>query len=224
LESRYKSFVGMHEVPVVYGMTIGEYGKMVKGEGWNGTSGCKLSVIPNDNYDHMTFYELPTRPSPNLPNMTSIYLYPSLCFFEGTVVSLGRGTDKPFQIAGHPDYIKGKFQFVPKGVPGSTSPVLMNRTCTGIDLSEMRKEKLQKLEKIDLAYLIDFYQTLPEKKNFFNNYFNVLAGTGTLKQQIIENLSEAEIQRSWAFEQEKFKKIREKYLLYRDFESRIDVK
>ena len=119
LEPRFKSFVGMHEIPIVYGMTIGEYARMVKGENWNNTGKCELRVVQLKGYDHKTFYKLPIKPSPNLPNMKSIYLYPSLCLFEGTVVSIGRGTDKPFQIIGHPDYVKGKYQFVPKSVEGA---------------------------------------------------------------------------------------------------------
>lgn len=225
LESRFTTFVGLHPVPVVYGMSIGEYAQMVVGEKWNGTGNCHLRVIPVKNYEHSLFYSLPVKPSPNLPNMTSVYLYPSLCFFEGTVVSIGRGTDKPFQIIGHPDYVSGSYQFVPESKPGmSSNPKLMGRTCSGIDLSNRNIDSLLKYPRIELSYLLDFYQKLPNKKEFFTNYFNLLAGNATLKQQIIEGLSENEIRNSWAFEIEKFKKIREKYLLYRDFESRIDLK
>jgi uncharacterized protein YbbC (DUF1343 family) len=225
LEPRFTSFVGLHAVPVVYGMSIGEYAQMVVGENWNGAGNCRLRVIPLANYDHSLFYSLPVKPSPNLPNMTSVYLYPSLCFFEGTVVSIGRGTDKPFQVIGHPDYFSGSYQFVPESKPGmSTNPKLKGRTCSGIDLSERNLDSLLKQSSLEMKYLLDFYHKLPNKKEFFNNYFNLLAGNATLKQQIIEGLSEAEIRNSWAFEIEKFKKIREKYLLYRDFESRIELK
>ena len=225
LENRFSSFVGLHNVPIVYGMTIGEYGLMVKGEGWNGTSKCQLRIIPILNYDHTSYYELKYKPSPNLPNIRSIYLYPSLCLFEGTVVSIGRGTDFPFQIIGHPDYIKGKFHFVPEVKIGASSdPKLLGRTCSGIDLSQKDISELRENAQLDFNYLIDFYKNLPDKKSFFNNYFNLLAGNSTLQQQITEGLSEDEIRVSWAYDLEIFKKIREKYLLYKDFETRIDLK
>jgi uncharacterized protein YbbC (DUF1343 family) len=224
LEPRFKSFVGLHEIPVVYGMTIGEYALMVKGENWNATERCRLRVIPIDKYDHQTFYNLPIKPSPNLPNMRSVYLYPSLCFFEGTTVSIGRGTDFPFQVIGHPDFALGSYIFIPEPTKGSKTPKLMGRSCSGVNLSATPLEVLRKEEKINFSYLLSFYQALPDKKSFFNSYFNLLAGNSVLKQQIIEGKSEEEIRKTWAFDLEKFKKIREKYLLYRDFESRIELK
>lgn len=225
LEGRFTSFVGLHPVPVVYGMTIGEYALMVVGENWNNAGNCNLRVIPNLSYDHTIHYQLPIKPSPNLPNARSIYLYPSLCFFEGTVVSIGRGTDKPFQVIGHPDYVKGSFEFIPRSKPGmSTSPKLMDRTCSGVDLSEINMDSLLRNPGIDLRYLIDFYTELPDKKIFFNNYFNLLSGNAALKQQIIEGMPLNDIYESWSFEIEKFRKIREKYLLYKDFDERIELK
>ena len=225
LESRFTSFVGLHPIPVVYGMTIGEYANMVVGENWNNTGACKLRVIRLINYDHPSRYDLPVKPSPNLPNMTSIYLYPSLCFFEGTVVSIGRGTDKPFQVIGHPDYVKGSFQFVPEVRAGAASnPKLLGRTCNGVDLSRSNIDSLIEQARLDLSHLIGFFNALPDKKNFFTNYFNLLAGNASLKQQIIEGKDEDEIRQSWAFEIDRFKKIREKYLLYRDFEERVELK
>ena len=224
LEPRFKSFVGMHEIPVVYGMTIGEYALMVKGEEWNNTKDCALRVIPLKNYDHTKFYSLPVKPSPNLPNMKSIYLYPSLCFFEGTVVSIGRGTEYPFQIIGHPDYAIGQYIFTPHSTEGSKEPKLKDRACFGVSLAQKSDKELQNMAKLDLSYLTQFYKQLPDKKNFFNNYFNLLAGNAILKQQIIEGKEEEEIRNSWAFDLEKFKKIREKYLLYTDFESRVELK
>ncbi len=224
LEPRFKSFVGMHEVPVVYGMTIGEYGMMVKGENWNSTGECNLRVIPNGKYDHNTFYELPIRPSPNLPNMRSIYLYPSICFFEGTVVSVGRGTEYPFQVIGHPDYAIGSYIFVPESTEGSKNPKLKGRNCFGMSFTSWPMDELREMRRLNLTYLISFYNYLPVKKDFFINYFNLLAGNATLKQQIIDEIPEEEIRASWEFDLEKFKKIREKYLLYEDFEDRIDLK
>lgn len=223
LEPRFRSFVGLHEVPVIYGMTIGEYARMVKGEDWNATANCRLRVIPLDRYDHNTEYNLPIKPSPNLPNMRSVYLYPSLCFFEGTVVSIGRGTEYPFQIIGHPDFAIGSYIFTPRSGPGSKEPKLKDRACFGLNLTGMTEQDARNLARINLTYLISFYNYLPEKKDFFNNYFNLLAGNATLKQQIIEGKKEAEIRKSWAFDTERFKKIREKYLLYPDFESRIEI-
>lgn len=223
LETRFKSFVGMHEVPVVYGMTIGEYALMVIGEKWSGTENCLLRVIPIDKYDHNTVYNLPVRPSPNLPNMKSVYLYPSLCFFEGTVVSIGRGTDLPFQVVGHPDYAAGNFTFIPKSTEGSKEPKLLGRSCSGINLSIRDEMDIRSESRLNLSYLIDFYRAIPDKKTFFTNYFNLLAGNTILRQQIIEGKSEKEIRSTWAFDLDKFKKIREKYLLYPDFEVRIQI-
>ena len=172
----------------------------------------------------MTYYKLPIKPSPNLPSMRSVYLYPSLCFFEGTVVSIGRGTDKPFQVIGHPDYALGSYIFIPHSTAGSKSPKLEGRNCFGLNLESVPEEDLIKEARINLTYILSFYKNLPNKKDFFNNYFNLLAGNSALKQQIIGGDSEGEIRKSWAFDLEKFKKKREKYLLYPDFESRIDLK
>lgn len=219
LESAYKSFVGMHPVPVVYGMTIGEYGQMINGERWlaNGIQ-ADLTVIPCSNYDHETYYNLPIKPSPNLPNIQSILLYPSLCFFEGTTVSVGRGTDKQFQIYGHPAYKDGSFKFAPKAGPGSKYPKHQNKTCYGVSLESVTKGALHERKRLDLGYLIDAHRNLTSQDKQFwladNNFFEKLAGTSTLRKQINNGLSEDEIRSSWTAGIEKFKNTRAKYLLY----------
>lgn len=227
LEPRFKSFVGMHPVPIVHGMTVGEYARMINGEGWlAGAKKCKLKVIKAEGYDHNAVYELPVRPSPNLPNMASIYLYPSLCLFEGTIVSVGRGTDKPFQIYGHPKLYEGDYDFTPRSIPGaSKDPKYEGVECHGYDLEEYGEKSARKAARIDLSWLIKAHQSFgeEEQRDFFNNYFNTLAGNAQLRQQIKEGKTEEEIRKTWAFGIENFKKIREKYLLYRDFEFRIAI-
>jgi uncharacterized protein YbbC (DUF1343 family) len=221
LKQSHASFVGLHEVPVVYGMTVGEYARMVNGEGWlaNGIK-CDLTVVPCAGYDHRTFYELPVKPSPNLPNMRSIYLYPSLCFFEGTVVSVGRGTDKQFQVIGAPGATVGDFTFTPQPMEGSKYPPQQGKLCRGFDLTELSIDSLRQRKGLNLAYLIDFYKSYPDKTNFFlkTAHFDALAGGAELKQQIIDGKSEAEIVNSWQDGLRKFRLIRKKYLLYYDFE------
>lgn len=225
-EPKYKSFVGMHPVPIVHGMTIGEYARMINGERWlAGNKTCELTVVQMKGYDHNSFYRLPRKPSPNLPNMHSVYLYPSLCLFEGTIMSVGRGTDEPFQVIGHPDFTIGSYQFTPRSIPGaSKNPKLLGRTCYGISLAQTNIRDLQELDALNLEWLISAYQTVPNKKEFFSSFFNKLAGNSALRQQIVDGASEDEIRESWAQGLDEFKKIREKYLLYRDFEERIDPK
>ncbi len=221
LEKAYSSFIGLHEIPVVHGMTVGEYAQMVNGEGWlAGSKQCDLTIIPCLNYDHTAFYELPIKPSPNLPNMHAIYLYPSLCFFEGTNVSVGRGTDKQFQVYGAPDFPLGNYSFTPMPKDGAKNPPLEGQLCKGFDLSDIKISDLQQRKRLNLSYLIDFYKNYPNKNGFFlkNLFFNKLAGNSTLRQQIIEGKSEAEIRESWKAGLENFKKMRKKYLLYKDFE------
>jgi uncharacterized protein YbbC (DUF1343 family) len=227
LESRFRSFVGMHEVPVVHGMTIGEYAKMINGEGWlSGNKRCDLRVITVQHYDHNSKYQLPVNPSPNLPNMESIYLYPSLCFFEGTIVSIGRGTTTPFQVYGHPKMYDGTYDFTPQSMPGASKhPKFEGEQCHGYLLVEQGKALKNQEGKLRLSWLIEAYGSFSEEEqhHFFNNYFNTLAGTAVLKQQIKEGKTEAEIRKTWAYGIENFKKIREKYLLYKDFEFRIAI-
>lgn len=210
LEKEHASFVGMHPVPIVYGMTIGEYGKMINGEKWlaNGIQ-SKLTVIPLKNYSHKSKYNLPIKPSPNLPNSRSINLYPSLCFFEGTNVNAGRGTETQFQIFGSPFLNeKRKFTYTPQPNEGSKRPKHAYMICYGEDLSNTAY-----LNKIDLQWLITAKKE-NTTKNFFNAFFTKLAGTKTLQKQLEEGKTQAEIKASWQPEIEAFKKIRKKYLIY----------
>lgn len=213
LELKNKSFVGMHPIPVLHGMTIGEYAQMINGEKWlkNGIQ-CKLTVIPCKNYNKRMPYSLPVNPSPNLPNDTAINLYTSLCFFEGTNVSMGRGTNKQFQIYGSP-YLKNMdFTFTPKPNEGAKDPVHNGVKCYGEDLSVHTT-----IDGLSLQWLLKAYQNTDNKEKFFNNFFIKLAGTDQLQKQIEKGLSENEIKKSWQTDLERFKKTREKYLLYSDF-------
>ena len=215
LKSENTSFVGMHPVPVVYGMTIGEYGKMVNGEGWlkNGAH-CDLTVIPVPGYDRNAIYELPVKPSPNLPNWEAVYLYPSLCFFEGTIVSVGRGTDKPFQVFGHPE-LRGDYTFTPQSTEGASKPMFEGDKCRGLDLTEVAHDYAVNPAQLHLEWLIDAYQQLSEKNYlFFTKYFNLLAGDSILKQQIENKKSADGIRASWQSDLEAFKAIRSTYLIY----------
>ncbi|MFC7357104.1 exo-beta-N-acetylmuramidase NamZ domain-containing protein [Jejudonia soesokkakensis] len=212
LEPVYKSFVGMHPVPVVHGMTIAEYAQMINGEKWlNIGIQCDLTVIPMDNYLHEKNYSLPVKPSPNLPNDQSINLYPSLCFFEGTVVSAGRGTDKQFQIFGAPELPSEKFtfQFTPQSNEGAKYPKFKGQLCNGRDLSEAPQ-----LDKINLEWLIEAYVGYGKKKEFFNDFFTNLAGTKKLQQQIEQGLAPADIRATWAEGLTTYDLMRKKYLLY----------
>ena len=210
LEAEHTSFVGMHKVPVVYGMTIGEYGKMINGEKWlqNGIQ-CNLKVIPLKNYNHQTTYSLPIKPSPNLPNDKSINLYPSLCFFEGTNISAGRGTEMQFQVYGSPYVTKSSFTFTPQANEGSKYPKYKNKRCFGEDLRTAKN-----LQKLDLSYVIKAYQQNTAKE-FFNTFFTKLAGTKNLQKQIEQGLSEKQIRKTWEQDLISFKKIRKKYLIYK---------
>jgi uncharacterized protein YbbC (DUF1343 family) len=235
LEPAFKSFVGMQPVPIVYGMTIGEYGKMLVGEKWipllKSNPDVKLPpiiVVPCTNYTHKTLYELPIKPSPNLPEIQSIYWYPSTCFFEGTALNEGRGTDKPFQIFGHPSLPKTLYSFTPTSHEGAKSPKLMNQLCYGWNLSGPPQEVYKKVNgRIQLSYLLNAYKLFPDKEHFFitsktdpkpQDYsFNRLAGNATLMQQIKDGKTEKEIRKSWEPGLSAFKAIRKKYLLYDDF-------
>ena len=220
LEPKYKSFVGMQAIPIVYGMTIGEYARMLVGEKWldltpkNKAYQLKLTIIPVTNYTHVSKYQLTDKPSPNLPNMTAIYLYPSLGWFEGTQLSIGRGTAMPFQVIGHPDY-KTNFSFTPHPMSGATNPPLNGKLCYGWDLQMPADEALEQTDgKINLEYLIRAYKEFPDKAHFFTNFFDKLAGNGNLKQQIIAGKTESEIRSSWQPGLTKFATIRNKYLIY----------
>ncbi|OWP83057.1 hypothetical protein BWK59_12570 [Flavobacterium davisii] len=209
LETEFKSFVGMHPIPVLHGMTIGEYARMINGERWlkNGIE-CRLKIIPCKNYKREMFYDLPINPSPNLPNYQAINLYATLCLFEGTNVSVGRGTNKQFQIYGSPYLIGNNFTFTPLPNLGAKDPVWNGKLCYGEDLT-----KIEKIKQLEIKWLIKAYKENNQTMNpFFNDFFTKLAGTKKLQQQIEAGISEAEIRKSWEKDLLVFKKIRGKYL------------
>ncbi|MDR2937821.1 MAG: DUF1343 domain-containing protein, partial [Prevotellaceae bacterium] len=216
LQPQFRSFVGMHPIPIVHGMTLGELAKMINGEGWlKNKVRCKLTVITCKNYSHTTRYSLPVKPSPNLPNMRSIYLYPSLCLFEGTIMSLGRGTNAPFQMYGHPNWLEKNFTFTPRSIKGvAKNPPHENKLCYGVDFQIVSIVFLQNIQEINLSYLIESYRYFAKKEKFFTNFFPKLAGTDVLQKQIESGMSAEKIRASWKPELEKFKQQREKYLLY----------
>jgi len=238
LDMKFKSFVGMQPIPINYGMTMVEYARMLMGEHWlsekanaiydynittNPTTDTPFHVqfIKCQNYTHKSKYVLPVKPSPNLPNIQSIYLYPSTCLFEGTALSEGRGTDKQFQVFGHPDLPKNLYSFTPNPNTGSKSSKHFGKVCYGWDLSGTPDEVLKKVDgRIQLKWLIEAYKLFPNKDSFFlkSNSFNRLSGTDVLMQQIKDGKSEIEIRKSWEPKLSEFKAIRKKYLLYEDFE------
>ncbi len=244
LETKFKSFVGMQPVPVVYGMTIGEYAMMLGGERWlsqkanerhdyyktaqnSADTPFHFIVIKNGNYTHKSKYVLPIKPSPNLPEIQSVYWYPSTCYFEGTVLSEGRGTHKPFQIFGHPSLPKNLYKFTPTSREGAKEPKLKDQLCFGWNISGTKEQVLKNVgDKIQLKYLLKAYKLFSDKENFFIkpksgdmdlSFFNKLAGNSTLMQQIKTGVSEKDIRKSWEPKLSEFKVIRKKYLLYADF-------
>lgn len=239
LDTNFRSGIGKQPIPVVYGMTMGEYAMMISGEGWLFTDKANKKfawyknyaqnsvdtpfhflVIKCENYNHKSKYQLPVKPSPNLPDMGAVYWYPSTCFFEGTNLSEGRGTDEPFEIFGHPSLPKNLYAFTPVSKPGATAPKHLNKKCYGWNVSDKKADN----EKIDLSYLLEAYKLFPDKSNFFlkpktgDYFFNKLAGNNILIQQIKDGKTEAEIRASWQPGLDHFKQIRKKYLLYEDFE------
>lgn len=216
LDMKHKSGVGWLPIPVVHGMTLGELALMVNGEGWlpQGRA-CDVTVIPCQNYTHQTMYRLPIPPSPNLPDMKSVYLYPSTCYFEATPVSLGRGTDKPFQVYGHPDMKGYDFSFTPRSVPGAKNPPQLNKLCHGADLSGMSDEEIWK-RGIDLTYLIDAYRNLNIGNKFFTSFFEKLIGVDYVRPMILKGKTAEEIKACWQEDVEKFKIQRKPYLLYKE--------
>ncbi|WP_460939540.1 exo-beta-N-acetylmuramidase NamZ family protein [Spirosoma humi] len=213
LEEKFKSFVGLNPIPVVYGLTMGELARMINGQGWlAGAKTCPLTVIPLKNYTHQTPYTLPVPPSPNLPNQQAILLYPSLCFFEGTVVSVGRGTDKQFQVIGSPYTKYGPYTFTPVDKPGAVNPPLEGQLCYGLDLSKIAVSK----QGLMLNYFFDFFNQATDKSKFFlaNNGIDRLAGTDQLRLQLLAGVPIAKIRKSWEPGLTAYKRIRKKYLLY----------
>lgn len=221
LEPEFKSFVGMQEIPIVHGMTVAEYANMLNHEGWlEDSMKVDLHWVTCEGYDHNTHYSLPVKPSPNLPNDWSIALYPSLCLFEGTVISVGRGTDFPFQVFGHPVFKEFDIKFTPKPNVGAKHPKLEGKECKGFDPRQKGWIQFRKEQKgIELRFLIDTYEgTKLEIDKLFNSFFEKLAGTDQLRMQIEKGLSQDEIKETWQEDLKAFKEIRKKYLLYKDFE------
>lgn len=217
LKDEFKGFLGLHNVPIVYGMTCGEYAQMVNKEGWlKNKAMCKLEVIPCKQYDRICTYDLPVNPSPNIPNISAILLYPSLGLFEGTIISLGRGTDFPFQVLGHPEFHGADFSFIPKASKLSANPKYLNQTCKGMDLRQS-DFLINHPKAIELKWLTELYQQL-NKPDFFDRNFNYHAGNSELQEQIKQNLDPESIRQSWQEDIGKFRNIRKKYLLYPDFE------
>ncbi|WP_300284266.1 DUF1343 domain-containing protein [uncultured Alistipes sp.] len=216
LEARHRSFVGMHPIPVVHGMTLGELARMIDGEGWLGEGRhCSLRVVPCANYMHRTRYELPVKPSPNLPNMRAVYLYPSLCFFEGTPVSLGRGTDFPFQAYGHPR-MSGDFAFTPHSNAGAKNPPLKDQLCKGRDLRENPSNERIWQSGVDLAYVIEAYRMLGMGEKFFTPMFDKLTGASYVREMILRGEDADAIRERWRNDVNEFLKLRKPYLLYEE--------
>ena len=215
-DKKLYSFVGQLPIPIVHGCTLGELAEMISGEGWlSAGKSCELTVIPCSDYTHNSYFELPIKPSPNLPNITSIYAYPSLCWFEGTCISIGRGTDLPFQQFGFPNCKVGETTFTPKEIPGvSTNPPFENQLCKGAKVSFEKRPT-----QLNLSWLISMYSDYPNKDKFFTSayFFDKLAGTTQLRKQIIGGVGEDVIRLSWQSDLDAYKAIRKKYLLYTDF-------
>jgi uncharacterized protein YbbC (DUF1343 family) len=219
LDMAHRSFVGMHPVPLVHGMTVGEFAGMINGEGWlKEGKRCALTVVPCEGYDRDQRYVLPVRPSPNLPNAGAVALYPSLGLFEGTIVSVGRGTDLPFQCIGHPGARVGDHQFTPRSMPGAKDPPHLGKRCTGIDLNAYGMKEAWSAREVDLHWLIGFYREAPDRSSFFlaNGFFDKLAGGPDLRQRIMKGEDEETIRASWRPAILAFRAMRSKYLLYDD--------
>lgn len=215
LDTAFRSFIGMHPVPVVYGMTIGEYALMINGERWLGDKRCDLRVIPLSGYTHNMLVSLPVRPSPNLPTWQSIYLYPSLCLFEGTFISVGRGTGSPFQVIGHPAYYVGSYFFTPKSIPGvSEHPPFESQVCYGSNLTGFAENFLKNDHHFNILYMVGMYDMFKDSTGFFNSYFDKLAGNERLRNDIMNRVPESEIRKSWESDLTAFRQLRKKYLLY----------
>jgi uncharacterized protein YbbC (DUF1343 family) len=216
LDTAFRSFVGLYPVPLVYGLTVGELALMINGEGWleNGLR-CDLKVIPCANYTHLSRYRLPVNPSPNLHNMEAIYLYPSIVLFEGTIMNVGRGTPFSYQVFGHPEYPVHTFSYTPGASSSNVSPKHMDRICYGINLQHIPFDTLCGTDRINLSWLIDAYETI-NRSDFFQPFFDKLAGTAALRKQIESGRTEEQIRESWKPQLEKYRQMRIKYLLYSD--------
>lgn len=219
LDIAFRSFVGMHPIPIVHGMTVGEYANMINGEKWLGAEkSCVLNIITMKGYDHNTRYNLPVKPSPNLPTMNAIYLYPGLCLFEGTNYSMGRGTDKPFECIGKPGLAHGNYTFTPKPIKGvAENPPYAGKECRGYLLSDYVQNVFIHKPQLNIGWLIDMYAQDTAKSSFFNDFFPLLAGSNQLQKQIESGMNESDIRKSWQPGLQSFYKIRMKYLLYKEF-------
>lgn len=216
MKNEFKSFLGIHNVPLVYGMTCGEYARMANAEGWlKNNLKCNLTVIPLKNYDRKATYALPVKPSPNIPNLEAILMYPGLGLFEGTIISLGRGTDSPFQVIGHPNYSDTAFCFIPKATALSKEPKYLGKRCYGLDLKKDDYLK-QHPRKMNLSWIKKMYADL-NKPDFFDRNFNFHSGNSELQEQLKARVSEEEIRKTWQKDLDNFKIVRKKYLLYTDF-------
>lgn len=217
LEPKQKSFVGMDPIPVMYGMTIGELAQMMNIEGWIKGGPCRLRVVKMKQYSHKHLYNLPVIPSPNLSDMKAVYLYPSLCFFEGTKVSVGRGTDRPFQQVGYPQFKDGDITFTPESSEAAPNPPYKDTLCSGWDLSNYVEDTMNLPRQINLQWLIKMYESYPDKTKFFTPFFDKLAGTTKLREQIQKGMTEDQIRETWKQDLDEFLLKRKRYLLYEDF-------
>ncbi len=218
LQPEFRSFIGMHPVPVIYGLTVGELARVINGEGWlKGGRQCMLQVIPMEHYTRDSRVQIRPFPSPNLKSMNALYLYPSLAFFEGTVVSEGRGTQAPFELYGYPGWTQKDFYFIPRSTSGSSeNPKHPGDTCYGVDLRDYSKQHPRGQKKIMLQWLLEAYKELSDKTDFFReDYFDLLAGTDKLRKQIVEGATEQEIRSSWEEGIEEYRGLRERYLIYK---------
>jgi uncharacterized protein YbbC (DUF1343 family) len=217
LESKHKSFVGMAPIPIVYGLTPGELANMMNIQGYIKKGPARLRVIKMKNYSHNRLYNLPVKPSPNLQDQTAVYLYPSLCLFEGTAVSVGRGTDMPFHVIGFPGFKEGTTTFEPKSNAAAPNPMYKDTLCTGWDVSDYVSDTTNLPNKLNLSWLIKMYKAYPDKTKFFNPFFEKLAGTGKLREQIIKGMTEDQIRATWQDDIKEYMMTRKRFLLYEDF-------
>lgn len=219
IDMKHRSFVGMHPVPIVHGMTVAEYARMISGEGWlEGDIEVDLHYVLCEGYDHNTLYRLPVNPSPNLQTQLSVYLYPSLCLFEGTIMNVGRGTDFPFMVFGHPQFPDTAFSYTPAGREGARNPLHDGELCYGVDLRDFEERFVIERKELYLEWLLFAYRNMPEDMEFFNNYFTRLVGNEDIQSMIERGMGVSAIMRSWDDDVAGFKNIRRKYLLYPDFE------
>ncbi len=219
LDLKFRSFVGMHSIPLVHGMTLAELAKMINGEGWlkNGVK-CELLIVPVENYTRSTMYRLPVKPSPNLPNMLSVYLYPSLGLFEGTLMNVGRGTEFPFQVFGHPEMKNTVFTYTPVSMDGfDTNPKHINQLCRGVDLRNVEERFVINRREIIWEWLLFAYTNMNDKEGFFNSFFRRLVGNDKIEELIKQGASIDQIRSTWEQDVADFRKLREKYLLYKDY-------